>query len=57
MGSITVVENILLSHKVALRDLARNKHVIEYGRPIGHATKAIAKGAHVHVHNLKSLRW
>ena len=57
MGSITVVENISLGHKVALRDLARNKHVIEYGHPIGRATKAIGEGAHVHVHNLKSLRW
>jgi (2R)-sulfolactate sulfo-lyase subunit alpha len=57
LGSITVVEDIALGHKIALRGLARNKHVIEYGRPIGRATKDIVKGAQVHVHNLKSLRW
>jgi (2R)-sulfolactate sulfo-lyase subunit alpha len=33
------------------------KHIIEYGRPIGYAAKAIAAGAHVHTHNIKSLRW
>jgi (2R)-sulfolactate sulfo-lyase subunit alpha len=40
-----------------MRDMAEEKHVIEYGRPIGYASKAIVTGAHVHTHNLKSLRW
>jgi (2R)-sulfolactate sulfo-lyase subunit alpha len=33
------------------------KQIIEYGRPIGYATREIAVGAHVHTHNIASLRW
>ena len=54
---ITLVDDVPLSHKVAMREMKATKHVIEYGRPIGQAIKDIAKGAHVHTHNLKSLRW
>ena len=54
---ITLVDDVPLSHKVAMRDMDQEKHVIEYGRPIGYASKAIPKGAHVHTFNLKSLRW
>ena len=39
-------------HKYALCDIAEGKDVIKYGMPIGHATQAIAKGEHVHTHNL-----
>ena len=41
-------------HKYALRDIAEGENVIKYGMPIGHATKPIAKGEHVHVHNVKT---
>ena len=41
-------------HKYALRDIAEGENVIKYGMPIGHATRAIAKGEHVHVHNVKT---
>ena len=41
-------------HKYALRDIAEGENVIKYGMPIGHATAAIAKGDHVHVHNVKT---
>ena len=41
-------------HKYALRDIAAGENVIKYGMPIGHATVAIAKGEHVHVHNVKT---
>ena len=57
MGGLKAAEDILLGHKVALREIPEKKPVIEYGRPIGRATKPVAKGSHVHVHNLKSLRW
>lgn len=56
-GSVKLLNNIPLGHKVAMRDLAKDKSVIKYGRPVGKATASIAKGAHVHVHNLISLRW
>lgn len=55
--SIVLVDDVPLGHKVAMRDMEENKHVMEYGREIGYAITAIIKGAHVHVHNIKSLRW
>jgi (2R)-sulfolactate sulfo-lyase subunit alpha len=54
---IKMISNVPLGHKVAMSDLAQNKHVIEYGRAIGYASAAIKVGEHVHIHNLKSLRW
>ena len=41
-------------HKYALRDIRQGENVIKYGQPIGHATRDIAKGEHVHSHNLKT---
>jgi (2R)-sulfolactate sulfo-lyase subunit alpha len=57
VGTIKLIEEIPLGHKVAMRDIAKGKKVIEYGRPIGQATQAASCGAHVHTHNLKSMRW
>jgi len=54
---IRLVSDVPLGHKVATRDLAFDKPIREYGRTIGAATKVIAAGEHVHVHNIKSLRW
>jgi len=56
-GSVKLCDKVPLGHKVAMRDLAQDKAVIKYGREIGKAVKAIAKGAHVHTHNLKTMRW
>jgi (2R)-sulfolactate sulfo-lyase subunit alpha len=57
VGTLKVVEDIPLGHKFATRDIPEGKEVIKYGRTIGKATQAIAKGAHVHTHNVKSVRW
>jgi (2R)-sulfolactate sulfo-lyase subunit alpha len=54
---ITLVTDVPLGHKVAMRDMEEKKHILEYGREIGYASTAISKGAHVHTHNIKSLRW
>ncbi len=54
---VKLAQDIPLGHKLAMRDLPAEKHVIEYGRPIGRAVAAIKLGEHVHVHNIKSLRW
>ena len=54
---IKMIDDVPLGHKVAMRDMPDQKHIIEYGRSIGYATQAIAAGAHVHTHNIKSLRW
>jgi (2R)-sulfolactate sulfo-lyase subunit alpha len=55
--TVRLVTEVPLGHKVAMRALDLEHKVIEYGRPIGKATAAIPAGAHVHVHNIKSLRW
>lgn len=55
--SITLIEDVPLGHKVAMHAMDEKKQIIEYGRPIGYASMAIAAGAHVHTHNIKSLRW
>jgi len=55
--TVKVMKDVPLGHKLAIRDIPEGKEVVEYGRPIGRATEAIAKGAHVHTDNLKSLRW
>lgn len=41
-------------HKYALRDIKAGENIIKYGYPIGHATCDIAKGEHVHTHNVKT---
>lgn len=41
-------------HKYALRDIRQGENIIKYGQPIGHATQEIAKGEHIHSHNLKT---
>lgn len=55
--SVRVRDAIPLGHKVALKELLKDKEVIEYGERIGRAVQPIPVGAHVHVHNVKSLRW
>lgn len=57
VGSIKVIESIPLGHKFSLRDIAQGEEITEYGRTIGRATQRISKGTHVHVHNIRSLRW
>ena len=57
VGSIIVTQDIPLGHKVAMRDMAPEVQVIEYGQAIGRATQAIARGEHVHVHNIRTMRW
>jgi (2R)-sulfolactate sulfo-lyase subunit alpha len=46
-----------LGHKISIKDIESGGKVIEYGEVIGAATKKIRAGDHVHVHNLKTLRW
>lgn len=41
-------------HKIAFTSIKKDEDVIKYGAPIGHATKDIYKGEHIHVQNLKT---
>jgi (2R)-sulfolactate sulfo-lyase subunit beta len=57
VGLITVVDEVPLGHKVAMRDMPVGHKLVKYGRPIGQVVQPTGKGAHVHTHNLKTLRW
>lgn len=51
---VTAREPIPAGHKLALRDIAAGEPVVKYGHSLGVASVAIAAGAHVHSHNLRS---
>lgn len=54
---LTAVQDIPLGHKIALKDFKVGDTVLKYGVDIGRVVMNIEKGAHVHVHNLKTKRW
>jgi len=49
--------NVPIGHKIALVDIKKGDTVVKYGQDIGKTVADIKKGAHVHVHNLKTKRW
>ena len=51
---ITLVSDIPMGHKFALKDIEAGEAVIKYGEPIGQSTTKIIRGEHVHVHNVIS---
>ncbi len=55
--TVKAVDDIVLGHKIALKDIKKDDRVVEYGEPIGKATQDIKKGEHVHTHNIKTMRW
>jgi (2R)-sulfolactate sulfo-lyase subunit alpha len=57
VAAVKAVEDIPLGHKIAVRSMEEGKEVVKYGSTIGKAVEAITEGAHVHIHNLKSIRW
>lgn len=46
--------NLADGHKYALRDLPAGETVIKYGNPIGHLTRDVRKGEHIHSHNMET---
>lgn len=52
--NLTVTEDIVRGHKIAISDIKANCDIIKYGNPIGHATTDISAGSHVHTHNMKT---
>ena len=50
--TVTLKDDLIRGHKVALTDIAQGCDVVKYGYPIGHATSHITAGEHVHSHNL-----
>ena len=57
--SITIKSKneISLGHKIAMLDLNEGDTILKYGHDIGKVVKAIKKGEHVHVHNVKTKKW
>ena len=51
---IDLKEPVKQGHKFALNDIEQNENIIKYGLPIGHATRLIKAGEHIHSHNLKT---
>lgn len=51
---IRVHDTIQLGHKLARCDIPEGGEIIKYGAPVGIATRAIRRGEHVHVQNMKS---
>lgn len=50
----TLPAAIPFAHKLAAREILAGEKIVKYGAPIGSATRAIARGEHVHTHNLQS---
>ncbi|WP_118181465.1 UxaA family hydrolase [Paraburkholderia phosphatilytica] len=51
---VTLAKTIELGHKVARHALASEAKVLRYGAVIGHVTEDVARGEHLHTHNLAS---
>jgi len=49
---VTATQDIPMGHKIALHALVEGQPVLKFGYPIGHATRAILPGEHVHTHNV-----
>jgi (2R)-sulfolactate sulfo-lyase subunit alpha len=52
--SLPMPVDIELGHKLARRALEADARVFKYGAPIGSMKLAVARGEHVHLHNLRS---
>ena len=49
---LTITQTIPRGHKVAFRAVTKGDGIIKYGERMGHATKDISVGEHVHTHNV-----
>ena len=49
---LTFKQVIPRGHKVATSDIKKGDGIIKYGERMGHATKDITRGEHVHIHNV-----
>jgi len=53
-AGVVLRDDVPAGHKIAVRPIEPGEPVVKYGFPIGAATAAIAPGAWVHTHNLKT---
>lgn len=52
--AVAAPQNVAVGHKLARHLLEPGAKVTKHGAPIGSVTQAVAQGAHVHGHNMKS---
>jgi hypothetical protein len=52
--AVVINQTVPLGFKIAARNIAICEKVIKYGVPIGSATRDIAPGDIVHIHNMRS---
>ena len=57
VGTVKLINNVPLGHKVAMHDITNGKDVREYGRVIAVAILDAPRGSHVHTHNITTKRW
>jgi altronate hydrolase len=53
-GIVTLSGRVGLGHKIALKAIRKGEAVLKYGQIIGFASRDIAPGDHVHVHNVSA---
>ena len=53
---VTAKDALPLGHKIALTDIKKGAEIKKYGAVIGRASKEIAPGEYVHIHNIESNR-
>ncbi len=51
------LEEIPVSHKIALQNITKGEEIIKYGEVVAVSTRDIKRGEWVHTHNLESKRW
>jgi altronate hydrolase len=51
---ITLISDIPVGHKIAIKNLNKNNNVFKYGSPIGKVTEDVKAGDWVHSHNMKT---
>ncbi len=51
---VTLSSDIAVGHKIARYDLKAGDKIFKYGAPIGSMKVDAPRGAHVHMHNMKS---
>jgi SAF domain len=55
--AFTILDDIPVSHKIALRNISVGEEITKYGETVAVSTQIIKKGQWVHTHNLESKRW
>ena len=56
LDPVTVLADVPYGHKIAVREIKAGEHIMKYGESIGAASRDIARGEYVHIHNMKALR-